>query len=200
MLKYVVKKNDTEKLYRATAKPVADMLPKKMKGRLLDIGCYKGYLRDYLPKTVVYTGLDLDKWFPEIVICDLNNQKLPFKTNYFDYVICANVLEHIFYPEKICEEIKRVLKPKNIAIISLPNDFGLSSKYSCLFEKPSDFDIERYRHHWRFSIKTAKDFISKYFKIKEIKMYNGHILNKFDFLLKHFPDLCSNIYMKTINL
>lgn len=171
------------------------MLPKELKGRLLDIGCYKGYLRDYLPSSIEYVGLDIDKHFLEVIQCDLNNGILPFKDKIFDFVVAVNVLEHLFYPEKICKEIRRVLKDNGMAIISLPNDKGLNSIYACLFEEPKDFEIEKYSHHWEFTIKTARNFIGRYFKIRKMGMYNGQILSKFDFILQKFPSLCSNIYM-----
>ena len=191
-------KHGNEETYKTLAKTTAEMLPKHMEGKLLDIGCYKGYLRKYLPLTVKYIGLDLDKWFSEVVKCDLNNGKLPFKTNEFDFVIVANVLEHIFYPDKICEEIRRILKPRGMAIISLPNDLGISSKYSHLFEEPEYFEKQKYGHHWIFSVKTAKRFIGRYFKIIDERCCNEQILSKFDFILKHFPTFCTIYYMKVI--
>jgi len=184
-----------------TYKYLVSLLPKKLSGKLLDLGCYKGYLRNYLPTSVKYVGLDIDKWFPGIVIHDLNKGKLPFKNKKFDYVVASNILEHLFYPDKILKEMRRVLKPGGIAIITLPNDEGIGHKLTGqfgLFTSIEPFEQQKYKHHWIFSLKTAKDFISREFKIVEIKTFNGMILGKLDFILKHFPRLCTDFYFKVI--
>jgi len=179
---------------------VRELLPEKMSGRLLDIGCYKGYLKDSLPSSIDYVGIDVDSRFPECIECDLNNKKLPFKDAEFDWIVATNVLEHIFYPAEICEEIQRILKPGGTAIISLPNDHGICSRIASnrigLFRKHVSFEDQIYLHHWVFSLKTARQFISKYFDIVEEYYHNGHILSRFDFILKYFPGTCSDFYMK----
>lgn len=39
----------------------------------------------------------------------------------FDYVLFADVLEHLYYPEKVLEKVKSLLKPDGYIIMSLPN-------------------------------------------------------------------------------
>lgn len=47
--------------------------------------------------------------------------KLPFNNNYFDKILCLDVLEHLYNREMCLLEIKRVLKPNGIVFISVPN-------------------------------------------------------------------------------
>ena len=47
-------------------------------------------------------------------------EKLPFKNEVFDRVICAALLEHVLKPEMIADEITRVLKPSGKVIIVVP--------------------------------------------------------------------------------
>mgnify|MGYP001197705651 FL=1 len=49
-----------------------------------------------------------------------DGRKLPFKDNFFDYVICSEVLEHIIDYEMVIDEIYRILKPGGIFAASVP--------------------------------------------------------------------------------
>jgi SAM-dependent methyltransferase/uncharacterized protein YbaR (Trm112 family) len=61
-------------------------------------------------------------------------ERLPFKDNVFDLVVCSAVLEHVLRPETVAAEIVRVLKPKGRAIIETP--FGEAEEN--LFEIQED--------------------------------------------------------------
>lgn len=52
-------------------------------------------------------------------------QKLPFKKNSFDQVICLDVLEHVEAPDKVFKEIYRCLKKKGQFVITIPNELYL---------------------------------------------------------------------------
>jgi len=65
----------------------------------------------------------------KIDITDIN-----FKDNYFDFIICNHVLEHIQDERKAMSELFRVLKPEGFAILQVP----ISKKVKETFE---DFSI-----------------------------------------------------------
>ena len=58
---------------------------------------------------------------PEFFQQSVDGEKLPFADASFDFVSCNHVLEHIFETEKFLREIRRVLKPGGLAVISDPN-------------------------------------------------------------------------------
>jgi len=101
---------------------------------ILDAGCGRGF---YL------YGISLYKFATEIHGIDINEKylkiakninqdkrvkikkgtiyKLPYKKNFFDLVICSEVLEHLKDDKKAIKELHRVLKPNGKLIITVPN-------------------------------------------------------------------------------
>jgi len=104
-----------------------------------DIGCGEGrFLKDFTDRISQKWDIDFGKLLGvdfvkapknvfenirkmEFVQCDFDGTKLPFDDNSFDLVTCNHVLEHIFYTENLVQEIKRILKPTGLGIISVPN-------------------------------------------------------------------------------
>lgn len=61
------------------------------------------------------------------VIHDLNKLPLPFNDNYFDYILCTDVLEHINYKD-LMSELHRILRKNGILRINVPH-FTSRSNY-----------------------------------------------------------------------
>lgn len=83
------------------------------------------YKRFKKMKNLDYTTTDLESPLADVKadICDL-----PFKDNQFDVILCNHVLEHIPDDTKAMQELFRVLKPKGMAILQIPQD--LSREYT----------------------------------------------------------------------
>jgi SAM-dependent methyltransferase len=93
--------------------------------RVLDVGCAIGYLSEILahrgfsvtsvdwpnsphPPTVEFAGADLDDGLPPL-------------RGQFDYIICADVLEHLRAPVELLKECRARLAPGGTLVGSLPN-------------------------------------------------------------------------------
>ena len=66
---------------------------------------------------IEYTTADLYSPLAEIKM-DIHN--MPFDNNYFDFILCNHVLEHVENDIKALSEIKRVLKKGGRAIVQVP--------------------------------------------------------------------------------
>ena len=108
---------------------VHNLLPSG-KQRLLDVGCGDGdFIFRAKAKFKEYYGIDVSSLRIERAkekskdILDGDNihfynydvgEGIPFGNSFFDAVTCIAVLEHIFNPPNVLDEIHRVLKPGDI--------------------------------------------------------------------------------------
>lgn len=126
-------------------------------GDVLDVGCGNKPYRALVP-AVRYTGLDVDNAFTRRVgAADVfyDGGAFPLGDASFDAVLCSQVLEHVFTPEKFLREIGRVLRPGGTLLLAVPfmwdeheqpHDFGRYSSFGlrALLER-SDFEIVEQR-------------------------------------------------------
>ena len=111
--------------------------------RILDVGCGDAALARLLTDSG-YTSIEGCDWLPESAVewpseggayrrVDLNAQGLePFAEASFDVVLCSDVIEHLENPSAMLREIRRVLRPGGVAIVTLPNAFNLLERFCWL--------------------------------------------------------------------
>jgi SAM-dependent methyltransferase len=100
---------------------------------LLDIGCFDGIktalIRDALEAREAW-GVDFlseklaqaRKRGIQTREFDLNAGKpLDFPAGMFDVIICSEVIEHVYSPDDLLDEIARLIKPGGYAVLTTPN-------------------------------------------------------------------------------
>lgn len=98
--------------------------------KCLDVGCGSGnsYAPGLVARGAEWTGVDVSEnavaaarasGLDARVIEDA--AELPFPDESFDLVVCIEVLEHLFSPDRAAAEIWRVLKPGGRLVASTPN-------------------------------------------------------------------------------
>lgn len=104
---------------------------------VLDIGARDGGLRRYLPDPVRYQGIDIAPEFarPDVLIRDISHG-IPFPDGSYDFVFCIEVLEHVPNPFDTLGEIRRVLKPAGVLVLSVPNPYHVKEIIWNLFRIP----------------------------------------------------------------
>lgn len=95
---------------------------------LLDLGCGFGEFAGVFFERQVEVGIDIsiedlmkakkNNKHKKLLIADARN--LPFSQNKFSTVISNSTIEHIPHPEKVMQEVYRVLKPGGIFIYTVP--------------------------------------------------------------------------------
>ncbi len=101
---------------------------------VLDAGCGEGFYLMVLSElyNCRVVGIDNDndllkmaeRWvakYKNVTIQKQNLTTLNFPDNYFDKIICSEVLEHIVEDDKATEELFRVLKPGGKLAVTVPN-------------------------------------------------------------------------------
>lgn len=89
--------------------------------RALDIGCRDGYWAERLKeKGYSVSALDVEPEYEPALKHDVE-EGLPFGNESFDVVWCTEVIEHLYEPKYLLDEVERVLKPKGVALLTTPN-------------------------------------------------------------------------------
>lgn len=105
-------------LYRAMWKHAP-----KMKGRILDVGCGQKPYRG-LFQCDEYVGMDIEQsghaHANEQIDVFYDGKHFPFADEAFDYLVCNQVLEHVFNPHEFMTEMNRVLKKGGGLLMTVP--------------------------------------------------------------------------------
>jgi SAM-dependent methyltransferase len=135
------------------------MLPTAGEGRrVLDVGCGNGYIGELLSRRGYrVTGVErrggYTSAFPrqvELVEADLD-QGLPALSGEFDFILCADVLEHLKDPAALLGAVASHLAPGGRLVASLPNSGNLYFRLNVLLGRFPQHDRGLFdRTHLRF--------------------------------------------------
>lgn len=143
--------NGKNPAHRFVEKPMMkSMLPNLNNKKILMLGCGTGeevnLLMEFGASLDKIVGLDIShksieiakETYPEVEFVVGNMNELPFEDNSFDFVYSSLAIHYSHVPEKVYEEVYRVLRPNGLFLFSLAHPLRWASE-----EKNIDGDIIR---------------------------------------------------------
>lgn len=164
---------------------------------VLDLGCNKGYLKQFAPGNsflgIDYNGKDLQEakknGYQKVYQLDLNDYKAFKVRDKFDVLIFADILEHLLYPDKVLRFfVDHYLDSGGKIIISLPNVAHITVRLSLMrgrFVYTQSGILDRTHLHL-YTVQTARELITSS-GLKIVKsMFSSNRLGR---LIQYFPFL-----------
>ncbi len=137
----------------------------KLHGSILDVGCGSKPYKTLFDFTE-YVGLEIDT--PEnrrrnSADVFYDGHTIPFNNDYFDSVVCSQVLEHVFNPDEFIIEIHRIIKPNGLLLLCVPFVWD---------EHEHPFDYARYSSFGLKSLlkKNGFEVIEQYKTLADIRI------------------------------
>lgn len=169
---YNQNEEDTDEIRGKKLVTLISSLSNRQNLYILDVGCGDGRVLSYFAKNNKCFGVDISE-VPLIAAkkkniktycVDLENEKLPFESNYFDTIICSEVIEHICNSDNLLHEINRVLKMRGYFILTFPNvNQPISWLMGIFLDLPPRFSA-RYKspHVKDYTLKIMKKILKKF--------------------------------------
>lgn len=145
-------------------KRLKEIIMRKSRGRLVEIGCGKGGFVKLASKYFYTEGVDISSYAVNFArgytgrkIKNLDIQKDSLDEKSYDVVAAFNVLEHLDETEKVVGKIHGSLKSDGILVGSVPNNFGIvggiNTKLTNFFDRTHKFTPSP--KHWFRILKKA---------------------------------------------
>ncbi len=139
---------------------------------ILDIGCRDGALTSFFVESNTVLGVDIDEvslqkakdnLAIDVLLFDLQSDWSVFNQKKFDVVVAGEILEHVFYPERVIENVSSVLSSEGVFIGSVPNAFSLKNRLRYLWGTKKYTPLSDPTHINHFSAKELEMMLKKYF-------------------------------------
>lgn len=181
---------------------------------ILDVGCNDGFIGKILiEKNNQVYGCDIvdenlkiaKKAGLKIKRIDIENEELSYPSNFFDFVILGDVIEHVFDTDRLLRICNKVLKNNGKIIITTPNIASLGRRIMLLLGISPYIEysivqttngLPSVGHIRYFTVKTLNDLLGKN-GYKEIFVTSDYLVLPFMQLPmfgKIFPSIGRNLF------
>lgn len=224
--KFALKRTGLKKLFAfddrfsEVTKSLSELINKipGKKIKVLDIGVGDAVYESMLPQDVknkcLFYGVDISgkqiarakKYLFEGKTVDLDSEKFPYPANFFDIIIISEILEHLFFPDRLISEANRVLKSGGFILLTYPNSGALQLRLSLFFiGKSVMLNYPQNKEHIRFfATEDVLKILGKDYKIIKHKGLSSFLFDRWNFPVK-IPTLrifetIGNKYLKNFAL
>ena len=138
---------ENENIYFHGNRPeMAFMIPTDIH-KVLEIGCGKGNFKTHFPDSIEYWGVEpnaearaeAEQRFHKVLAGLYDDVEAELPEQYFDLIVCNDVIEHMPDHDAFLEQIKRKLAPGGRLLISIPNVRYFSNLYNLLVRKDWEY-------------------------------------------------------------
>lgn len=131
---------------------IIGLLPVNPRQKILEIGAGSGNTLVYIKEKRIAAevmGVELinmpgsnqqNAAIDNFQIADIENENIDAPKDYFDVVICADVLEHLADPWTMIDKITAHLKSGGLVVVSMPNFCEIKTLFKIIFT--ADFEYE----------------------------------------------------------
>jgi len=167
--------------------------------KVLDLGCRDGTLTRYFSKGNDVLGVDVDEKALSIAKKQLEIRTMAIDLNgdwrmeeKFDVIVMGEVLEHLFFPNKVLDKVVERLEDGGYFIGSVPNAFSLKNRLRYLLGRKKNTPLEDPTHINQFSYEELRELFEKRFSSVEIVPY---VRKPFDLLSRVSPSLIAFLFI-----
>ena len=141
---------------------------------VLEVGSFNvnGNCKSFIKRQgISYLGCDIKEGPDVDLVCDMTKAKevrSKFKESSFDLIICMNVLEHVFKPIDVLDNMKSLLKGRGYLLVVVPLVWDLHNYPADFYRLNPDFFIaysqnaklEVLENSMLFSLRNNRQFFS----------------------------------------
>lgn len=206
----------TKNLGEGTNPVILSRLLREMSGtrgkNILDIGCGTGELSsNFVFNNRVY---GIDNIYRNVRQAQAKGiravkgnieRKIPFRDDFFDIIICTEVLEHLQKPDRVMKEMRRMLAPHGIIYITVPNFYSITNRFLILLGRHRGVEYPHLlaiRHIRNYSQAGMKELLNSCgLQTEMIRGIGFHPMKDspvLDFLEKYLGTICDNMILKVV--
>jgi 2-polyprenyl-3-methyl-5-hydroxy-6-metoxy-1,4-benzoquinol methylase len=151
--------------------------------KIMDIGCRDGSLTKFFSAENTVLGVDIDKnalsklekdLGIRTMFFDLNDEWSELGGEKFDVITAGEIVEHLFYPERVFDRVLKHLNSGGLFIGSVPNAFTLKHRLRYLKGSKRYTPLSDPTHINHFSVNELETLLKKKFKKVEIVGLGKH--------------------------
>lgn len=184
-------------------------------GRVLDIGCGPGVMTKQIRDLGwTYMGIDISKEMIELAVKRFDHdsstqfkvgpvENIEEEDNSFDVVVAMGLVEYVANDEAVIQEVKRVLKPGGLFIVSLPNWWSPVRLWDRLILKPFIYLKRRFITkkevgvlHREYVLGSYKNLLKQNnFEVECVDFYNFRVVPRpFDYIFPRMSIFLAGLF------
>lgn len=162
---------------------------------ILDLGCRDGALTSYYVKYNNVLGIDIDELSLgrakkrlgiKTLSLDIQSEWYKLENQMFDVVVAGEFLEHVYFPDKIVQNVSKILDTGGLFIGSVPNAYSIKNRIKYFFAIKKYTPLSDPTHINHFSLHELRCMLEKHFAL--VNIYG---LGRLGLLARLFPNLFS---------